>query len=64
MSRRRPPSSVPFVLTRCRLCKKSKQGAVFCRVIRLHRDDGFEAPKGFEEWLAAWEAAVKQCNII
>lgn len=52
---RRTPLKPPFELTRCRNCKRAKQGAVFCRVVRMHRDDGWVAPEGFESWVREWE---------
>mmetsp|Transcript_28924 Transcript_28924/g.93250 ORF Transcript_28924/g.93250 Transcript_28924/m.93250 type:complete len:1062 (-) Transcript_28924:320-3505(-) len=55
--RRRVPAHLPFSrsLTRCRVCKRAKQGAVFCRVVRRHREDGWTPPSGFEKWIAEWE---------
>eukprot|EP00628_Pelagophyceae_sp_CCMP2097_P027710 CAMPEP_0184200570 /NCGR_PEP_ID=MMETSP0976-20121227/7599_1 /TAXON_ID=483370 /ORGANISM="non described non described, Strain CCMP2097" /LENGTH=242 /DNA_ID=CAMNT_0026505081 /DNA_START=1 /DNA_END=725 /DNA_ORIENTATION=+ len=55
--RRRAAPAAPFAsdLTRCRRCQRSKQGAIFCRISRSHRDDGWQPPKGFDAWMATTE---------
>mmetsp|Transcript_13992 Transcript_13992/g.18674 ORF Transcript_13992/g.18674 Transcript_13992/m.18674 type:complete len:964 (+) Transcript_13992:84-2975(+) len=54
--RRRVPAQLPFSLTRCRICKRAKQGAVFCRVVRRHKEDGWISPDGFDDWIEQWES--------
>ena len=53
------PKEIPFELKRCESCRRAKQGAIVCRVVRAHdgvtEPDGgdWAPPDGFREWLAA-----------
>ena len=55
------PKEIPFELKRCESCRRAKQGAIVCRVVRAHdgvtEPDGgdWAPPEGFREWLAAWK---------
>ena len=38
------PKEIPFELKRCESCRRAKQGAIVCRVVRAH--DGVTEPDG------------------
>ena len=63
------PKEIPFELKRCESCRRAKQGAIVCRVVRAHdgitEPDGgdWAPPEGFVEWLAAWKAGDGKSTI-
>ena len=63
------PKEIPFELKRCESCRRAKQGAIVCRVVRAHdgitEPDGgdWAPPAGFREWLAAWKAGDGKSTI-
>ena len=63
------PKEIPFELKRCESCRRAKQGAIVCRVVRAHdgitEPDGgdWAPPEGFREWLAAWKAGDGKSTI-
>ena len=63
------PKDIPFDLKRCESCRRAKQGAIVCRVVRGHTGiegadgDDWAPPAGFREWLAEWKAGDGKSTI-